>query len=120
MSLQPVTIQAGNYATKDIFHSEDADFEWALQMYDGDDTTTPSDLTGREFSFEVFDLSGASLEVYEVGTGITVADNIVTISVALEDWATWTKNCDLRYELKQVLASGTRYPLFKGKFRLST
>ena len=117
---QPVTIQAGNYATKDIFQSEDADFVWPLEMYEGDDTSTPSVLTGRTFHFEVFDLSGASLGLYELGTGITVASNVVTVSIELEDWALWTKNCDLRYEFKQVLTTGIRYPLFKGKFRLST
>jgi len=120
MSLQPVTIQAGNYAVKDHFQSEDGDFVWPLELYDGDDNTTPSVLTGRTFSFEVFDVAGASLGVYAIGTGITVLSNLVTITIDLEDWALWTKNCDLRYEFKQVLSTGIRYPLFKGKFRLST
>jgi hypothetical protein len=120
MSLQPVTIQAGNYAIKDIPHSEDADFVWPLEFYEGSGTTTPSVLTGRTFSFEVLDVTGASLGVYEIGTGITVASNVVTVTIELEDWAAWTKNCDLRYEFKQVLSTGIRYPLFKGKFRLTT
>lgn len=120
MSLQPVTIQAGNYAIKDHFQSEDGDFIWPLALYEGDDDSEPSNLTGRTFSFEVFDLAGASLGVYEIGTGITVASNVVTVTIELEDWALWTKNCDLKYEFGQVLTTGIRYPLFKGKFRLST
>ena len=120
MSLQLVTIQAGNYATKDIFQSEDADFVWPLSLYEGEGTGTPSTLTGRTFSFEVFDLAGASLGVYEIGTGITVLSNVVTVFIELEDWDLWTKNCDLKYDFKQVLSTGVRYPLFKGKFRLST
>ena len=120
MSLQPVTIQAGNYAVKDIFQSEDADFVWPLELYEGEGTGTPSNLAGRTFSFEVFDLAGASLGVYALASGITVASNVVTITIELEDWALWRKNCDLRYEFGQVLSTGIRYPLFKGKFRLST
>ena len=68
----------------------------------------------------MFDLAGASLGVYEIGTGITVLSNVVTVFIELEDWDLWTKNCDLKYEFKQVLSTGVRYPLFKGKFRLST
>lgn len=120
MSLQPVTIEAGNYATRDIYQSAKGDFVWPLELYEGDDNSTPSVLTGRTFSFEVFGLDGLSLGVYAIGTGINVASNVVTITIELEDWATWVKNCDLRYEFKQVLSTGIRYPLFKGKFRLST
>lgn len=120
MSIQPVTIQAGNYAIRDISQSEDGDFVWPLELYEGDDNTTPSNLTGRTFFFEVFDLAGTSLGVYEIGNGITVASNVVTVTIELEDWADWRKNCDLAYEFKQVLATGIRYPLFKGKFRLTT
>lgn len=120
MSLQPITVQAGNYAVKDLFQSEDADFVLPFKMYDDEAMTTPSVLTGRTFSFEVFDQAGASLGVYAVGTGIVVASNLVTVTIELEDWATWTKNCDLRYELKQVLTTGIRYPLLKGKLRLTT
>jgi hypothetical protein len=120
MSLQPVTIQAGNYAIKDISHSEDGDFVWPLELYEGDDNTTPSNLAGRTFSFELFDLAGASLGVYAIGTGITVASNVVTVTIEREDWDLWRKNCDLTYKFKQVLSTGIRYPLFKGKFRLTT
>jgi hypothetical protein len=117
---QNITIQAGTYFPKPIVVSEDADFIWPIEMFDGDDNSTPSDLTGREFSFEVFDQSGASLEIYEIGTGITVATNVVTVSILLEDWADWRKNCPLKYEFKQVLTDGTRYPLFKSTFTITT
>lgn len=120
MSLQPITIQAGGYTVRDFFPSEDGDFVLPMAFYDGTTTATPSVLTGRTFSFEVFDLAGTSLGVYEIGSGITVLANLVTVLIELEDWATWKKNCDLKYEFKQVLSTGIRYPLLKGKFRITT
>jgi len=120
MSLQPIIIQSGSYTVKDFYVSEDGDFVRPLKFYDGVGTSNPSDLTGRTFSFELFDLAGDSLGLYEIGSGITVASNLVTIVIELEDWATWRKNCDLKYEFKQVLSAGIRYPLLKGKFRITT
>lgn len=120
MSLQPITIQAGSYGVKDFYISEDGDFVLPISFYEGTTTATPSVLTGRTFSFEVFDNAGTSLGVYAIGTGITVLSNLVTVLIELEDWALWTKNCDLKYEFKQVLSTGIRYPLLKGKFRITT
>lgn len=120
MSLQPITVNAGNYAIKDFYTSEDADFVLPFRMYDDKALTVPSVLTGRTFSFEVFDLSRTSLGVYSIGNGIEVVDNLVTVTIELEDWATWLKNCDLRYELRHTLSTGIRYPLLKGKFRITT
>lgn len=118
--IQPITVQAGNYATKDLFQSEDADFVLPFKMYDDEAMTILSVLTGRTFTFQVFDNAGVSLGIYAIGTGIVVVSNLVTVTIELEDWATWRKNCDLRYELKQTLTTGIRYPLLKGKFRITT
>ena len=50
---QYLTTIGGTYAKEPIFQGEDSDFSWALEMFDGEDDTTPSNLTGRTFSFEV-------------------------------------------------------------------
>lgn len=122
---QYLTTIGGTYAKNPIVQSSDADFSWVLEMFDGDDDTDPSDLTGREFSFEVFDLAGNSLEVYEIGTGIVVHNSTgptdpstVTVTIQLEDWAAWRKNCHLTYKYKMVLDDGTRRPLFSDTFTL--
>ena len=121
MAQQLVTIQAGNYRPYDIQISEDADFIWPLSLFDGEPPNeTAAVLTGRTFKFEVFGLDGVSLADYEIGTGITVASNVVTVTIELEDWAAWRKNCDLKYEFLMTLDTGVRYPLFKGKFRITT
>lgn len=121
MAQQPVTIQAGNYMQRDLQVSEDADFIWPLALYDGEPPNEDAAvLTGRTFKFEVFGLDGVSLADYEIGTGITVASNVVTVTIELEDWADWRKNCDLKYEFLMTLDTGIRYPLFKGKFRITT
>ena len=102
----------GTYAKNPLTQSENGDFVWELEMFDGEDDSNPSDLTGRTFSFEVFDLLGVSLGVYEIGTGITVSSNVVTLEIPIEDWEDWRKNCGLPYEYKMVKADGTRCPLF--------
>jgi len=115
---QYLTTIGGTYAKEPIIQGEDSDFVWVLEMFDGEDDTDPSDLSGREFSFEVFDLLGVSLAVYEIGTGISVSDNTVTIEIPIEDWADWRKNCGLPYEFKMVLADGTRQGLFSDTFTI--
>lgn len=115
---QYLTTIGGTYAKNPIAQSAYADFVWAMEMFDGDDDTDPSDLSGRDFTFEVFDLAGASLGVYEIGTGISVASNVVTLAIDLEDWADWRKNCSLTYRYSMVLADNTRHPLFSDTFTL--
>ena len=86
MAQQLVTIQAGNYRPYDIQISEDADFIWPLSLFDGEPPNeTAAVLTGRTFKFEVFGLDGVSLADYEIGTGVTVAANLVTVTIELED-----------------------------------
>lgn len=109
---QYLTTITGTYAKLPLAQSEDGDFVWALEMFDGDDDSEPTDLTDCEFSFEVFDMAGVSLNVYEIGSGITVLDNLVTLQIPLEDWEDWRKNCGLGYEYKMTTAGGLRRPLF--------
>jgi hypothetical protein len=120
MSANKATVSMGEFGRRDIFQSALGDFNWSLDMYDGDTTETPSDLAGRAFGFKVFDVNGDELASLEVDDGIEVSGNNVSISIALEDWAEWKKNCDLKYNLVMTLVGGTRYPLFSGKFRLTT
>lgn len=120
MSLPTIIIQAGSYTVKDFYPSEDGDFVLPMRFYDDTTTSIPSVLTGRTFSFEIFNKAGSSIGLYEIGSGITVVDNLVTVLIELEDWDTWTKNCDFKYEFKQVLSTGIRYPLLKGIFRITT
>lgn len=115
---QFLTITGGTYAKHPITQSEDGDFVWGIEMFDSEDDSDPSNLTDREYTFEVFGVDGTSLGSYEIGTGITVASNVVTISIDKDDWVDWRKNCALKYELRSVLADGTNYPLFSDTFTL--
>lgn len=117
-------IAAGSYAISDLTQSADAHFVRPYQFMDaagGDPCNLmPADLTGRGFFFTVYGLDGSPLAELEIGDGITVADNLVAVTLAPSIFEEWPKNCDLKYKFWQVLPGGRIYPLFKGKFKLTT
>lgn len=94
------------------------DFAWAIEFLDvSSSVETPSDLTGCTFNFVIFELDGVTeKKMLEVGSGIAVADNEVTVSMDNADFSDWTANCKYPYYLTFTNADGFTKCLFEGKF----
>ena len=105
---------------KDILQSRHGDFVWTLPFVDvaADGTETETDLTGCEFAFVVFGLDGTTeIAALEIGTGIDVSDNVVTVSIDNADLvADYVKGCKYPYYLTYTNAAGHTKCLFEGKF----
>jgi len=106
---------------RDIAQSQRGDFLWVLPFVDvdTDGVETETDLTDCLFVMEIFALDGTSLELLEIGSGITVASNIVTVSIQLATYSGWTKGCKYPYYFTYENADGHVKCLFEGKFMLT-
>lgn len=119
MSQQLVTIGSME-APHPIVQSRYADFEWTVELFEGETDDEPLDLTGYEFEMVILEPDGATeLMLLEIGSGVTVADNAVTFAIELEAWEDWPKGCKLPYRVRMTDAGGTIKPLFRDYFNLS-
>lgn len=105
---------------KDIVQSQHGDFLWVLPFVDvaADKTETETDLTGASFAMVFKDLSGAEMLTLAIGDGITVSDNIVTVSIDLTDYDPFKPGCKYPYYFTYTTAGGHTKCLFSGKFMI--
>ena len=104
---------------RDIPQSQYGDFVWTLPFIDvaADGTESETDLTDCEFVFVTLDLDGTTeIDSLEIGTGIGVVDNIVTISIENAALASYVKGCKYPYYMTFTNAAGHTKCLFEGKF----
>lgn len=107
---------------RDIAQSWRGDYLWTLPFVDvaDDGTETATDLTGCEFAFVVLELDGTTEKItLAIGDGITVNDNVVQVSIAQEELATWTRGCKYPYYFTYTNADGHTKCLFEAKFMLT-
>lgn len=107
---------------RDIAQSRYSDFLWVLPFIDvaTDGTETETDLTWCDFEMKILELDGATAkQTLTVGAGITVVDNVVSASMALADFADWTKGCKYPYRFTFINADDFTKCLFEGKFIIS-
>lgn len=104
---------------RDIPQSQYGDFVWTLPFVDvaADGTESETDLTDCEFAFVTLDLEGTTeIDQLAIGTGITVVDNIVTITIENADLTGYVKGCKYPYYMTYTNAAGHTKCLFEGKF----
>lgn len=104
---------------KDWPQSQYGDFVWTLPFIDvaADGTESEMDLTDCEFEFVILELDAtAEITRLEIGTGITVVDNVATVSIEKADLADYVKGCKYPYYLTFTNAAGHTKCLFEGKF----
>lgn len=107
---------------QDLAQSIRGDFVWVLPFVDVDSAgaETPTDLTDCEFEFVVLERDGVSAKVeLEVGDGITVVDNIVTVNMINSVFSGWNRGCAFPYYLTYTTASGFKKCLFEAHFQLT-
>lgn len=106
----------------DIAQSHRGDFVWVLPFVDvaDDGTETDTDLTDCEFVFGVLELDGTTEKLTLTnGDGISIADNIVHVTIAKEVLETWTRGCKYPYFFTYTNAGGHTKCLFEAKFILT-
>lgn len=95
------------------------DFLWTIGFYNGSGPTrTPKDLTGYTFFFYIYSLDGTAKWIEKaIGTGITVAANVVSIAFDKAEWTAvskiFLKGCKYDMNLDSISATGFDQPLFE-------
>lgn len=120
-----MTVPANTAAQLIYPHSRRADFLWVWRFYDGSGATkTAKDLTGFQFFFKIFGPNQSAVWIdAEVGDGIVVDDNAVSITFNREEFDTTDKvliaGCNYKMTFELVTPQGFRQPLADVKFSLT-
>ena len=105
-----------------IYQSILSDFIWVLPFVDVDvdGVETPSDLTGYDFEMVIYEADGTTPAVtLTIGSGISVVDNTVTVTIDLETFSGWTRGCKYSYFFRMTTDTGLRKALFLDTFNLT-
>lgn len=119
---EPYAIVGNTAYHKDLPQSLRGDFLFTFDMRNGTPkSNTPTDLTGSEFVFRIYSLTGDVWIEKTVGDGIAITGSVGVVQFEKEEWSATNKvfvaGCNYAYALDWTNATGFDKPLFEGKIQ---